>query len=61
MAQKTQFRPGDEAPNNGFYIEVSEARHRPPVRDPQTIHLEKGEHFPETANKDRQWTFKKNV
>lgn len=59
MGERTQFEPGDEAPNNGFYIEVSESGHAAPVKDPQMIHLERGDHFPETTNRNRKWTHKK--
>ena len=60
MGEKTQFRPGDRAPNNGLYLEVGESTHGPSVSEPQVIRLEQGDRFPETSNKDRIWTHKKN-
>ncbi len=60
MGEQTQFKPGDSAPNNGMYIEVSEDQHAGSVMDPQVIHLEKGEPFPRTSNDERKWTHKKN-
>ncbi len=60
MGEKTQFRPGDKAPNNGRYIEVGESVHGPSVSEPQVIRLQQGDRFPETSDKDRKWTHKKN-
>ncbi|PWI58307.1 YjzC family protein [Sulfoacidibacillus thermotolerans] len=60
MGERTQFNPGERAPNDGMYVEVSEARHAGSVKDTVVIHLQRGERFPETKNKDRKWTHKKN-
>ncbi|WP_078595290.1 YjzC family protein [Evansella clarkii] len=57
MGQSRHFKPGDKAPNNGFYVEIGETESM--VNDPQQIHLEAGERFPETKNKDRIWTYKR--
>ena len=57
MSQKRQFKPGNKAPNNGFYVEIGETESM--VKDPKQIHLEAGEEFPATTNKDRIWTYKR--
>jgi len=55
MGEKTEFEPGDKAPNNGEYIEVGEADFHMGINDPQIISMQKGDTFPETKNKDRKW------
>lgn len=60
MGEKTQFKAGDKAPNNGLYVEVSEQRHAGSPTENQIVRLERGERFPDTGNKDRKWTHKKN-
>jgi len=60
MGEQTQFVPGEYAPNNGFYMEVSEDHPAGSVKDPQIIRLEQGERFPETTNINRKWTHRKN-
>jgi len=60
MGERTQFEPGDRAPNDGVYIEVSESRHTGSLPDLHMIRLQQGDRFPETQNKDRKWTHKKN-
>lgn len=59
MGEETRFQPGDEAPNNGFYTEIGEGHHVSSVQDPQIIHMQRGDRFPETTNKNRQWTLHK--
>ncbi|UJL47651.1 YjzC family protein [Virgibacillus sp. NKC19-16] len=53
MAEQSQFRAGQKAPNNGIYIESGETGSN--VNDPQQVKLEAGEKFPENANQDRVW------
>lgn len=56
MGERTQFNPGDKAPNDGIYIEIDETKSM--IKNPKAIHLKAGEHFPETSNHNRKWTFK---
>lgn len=60
MGERTQFDPGEKAPNDGLYVQVSESRHTGSVADSQVIRLRQGDPFPKTANKDRKWTHKKD-
>ncbi|PPA68925.1 YjzC family protein [Jeotgalibacillus proteolyticus] len=53
MGQNHQFKPGQKAPNNGYYVEIGETGST--VNDPNQIKLKAGEEFPETKNKDRVW------
>ncbi|MCR6107346.1 YjzC family protein [Salipaludibacillus agaradhaerens] len=57
MSQRHQFKPGDKAPNNGKYVEIGETGSM--VQNPQQIHLEIGDTFPETRNHNRVWTYKR--
>ncbi|RDI47790.1 YjzC family protein [Falsibacillus pallidus] len=57
MGQSHQFRPGQKAPNNGIYVEIGETGSM--VKHPQKIKLKAGDHFPETSNDDRYWTYKR--
>ncbi|WLR51566.1 YjzC family protein [Bacillus tianshenii] len=57
MGQQRQFNPGDKAPNNGMYVEIGETGSM--VKNPQQIHLSAGDRFPETANHNRKWTYKR--
>jgi hypothetical protein len=56
MGQARQFRPGDSAPNNGIYVEIGETGSM--VQRPQSVKLKTGDHFPETSNHNRIWTYK---
>ncbi|MCI0182799.1 MAG: YjzC family protein [Acidibacillus sp.] len=60
MGERTQFEPGEIAPNNGMYVEISESPHTGSVPHGEVIQLNRGDHFPPTQNKDRKWTHKKN-
>jgi len=57
MGQKNHFRPGDEAPNDGIYIEIGESGSS--VMNPNQIKLKAGDRFPETSNHNRVWTHKR--
>ncbi|MBM7097887.1 MULTISPECIES: YjzC family protein [Alteribacter] len=57
MGQRRQFNPGDKAPNNGFYVEIGETGSM--VKNPRKLHMEAGDEFPATANKDRKWTYQR--
>lgn len=57
MGQRRHFKPGDKAPNNGFYVEIGDTESM--VKDPKQIHLEAGDTFPETTNHERIWTYKR--
>lgn len=60
MGEKTEFEPGDRAPNDGTYMEIGEKDFPMGITSPQMVHLNKGDEFPETKNKDRKWTKKSN-
>ncbi|MGN7358854.1 YjzC family protein [Paenibacillus sp. SAF-054] len=55
MGERTEFEPGDKAPNQGVYMEVGEKSFHTEIQDPQMITLERGETFPKTTNKNRKW------
>lgn len=57
MGQSRHFRSGDKAPNNGIYVEVGETGSM--VMHPKSIKLKAGDHFPETTNDDRHWTYQR--
>jgi hypothetical protein len=56
MGEKTEFRPGEEAPNTASYIEIGENDRIMGIKSPQKINLEAGEKFPNTSNHNRKWT-----
>ncbi|MMZ69317.1 YjzC family protein [Paenibacillus massiliensis] len=55
MGEKTEFEPGDKAPNDGYYMEVGEKSFHTEIQNPQHVHLLKGDTFPETTNHNRKW------
>jgi len=55
MGEKTEFKPGEEAPNDGRYIEIGERAFHMGVVDPQIINMKAGSKFPETTNHNRKW------
>lgn len=55
MGERTEFSPGDEAPNDGVYMEIGENDFHMGINDPQQVRLKKGQRFPETKNKNRKW------
>ncbi|PLT33858.1 YjzC family protein [Bacillus sp. V5-8f] len=57
MGQNHQFRPGQQAPNNGVYVEIGETGSM--VVNPQRIKLKTGDRFPETSNHNRLWTYRR--
>ncbi|WP_338781047.1 YjzC family protein [Metabacillus sp. FJAT-52054] len=57
MGQQHRFREGQKAPNNGVYVEIGETGDN--VMHPKQIKLSAGDHFPETSNHNRQWTYKR--
>ncbi|MEW9501560.1 YjzC family protein [Jeotgalibacillus marinus] len=57
MGQSHQFKPGNKAPNNGFYVEIGETGST--VNKPKKIKLEAGDSFPETTNHNRVWTYQR--
>ncbi|WP_096435758.1 YjzC family protein [Alteribacter populi] len=57
MGQNHQFRSGDKAPNNGFYVEIGDTESM--VNDPKKVHLKAGEKFPENSNHERKWTYQR--
>jgi YjzC-like protein len=57
MGQQHRFRSGQKAPNNGTYVEIGETGDG--VKNPAQIKLKAGDRFPETANDNRHWTYKR--
>ncbi|KHD85914.1 YjzC family protein [Heyndrickxia ginsengihumi] len=57
MGQQHRFRVGQKAPNNGIYVEIGEEGSM--VKNPKSIRLKAGDHFPENTNDGRQWTYKR--
>lgn len=55
MGEKSEFEPGDKAPNDALYIEIGEIGFPTQIQNPQQIRLNKGDTFPATTNKDRKW------
>lgn len=55
VGQSRQFRAGQKAPNNGYYIEIGEVGDG--VLNPQKIKLKAGDRFPENSNHNRIWTY----
>jgi hypothetical protein len=60
LGERTEFNPGDKAPNDGDYIEVGENSFHMGINDPKKITLAKGERFPETSNPNRKWKKQKS-
>lgn len=61
MGERTQFRPGDKAPNNGVYVEVGEDDFHTNINDPKRVKLKKGDQLPETTNDDRKWVLERKT
>ncbi|KEZ52251.1 MULTISPECIES: YjzC family protein [Metabacillus] len=57
MGQQHRFKSGQKAPNNGVYVEIGETGSM--VKNPRKIKLQAGDHFPETSNDDREWTYQR--
>ncbi|WP_139489858.1 YjzC family protein [Brevibacillus dissolubilis] len=55
MGEQSRFKPGDKAPNDGHYMEISENGPGAGIIDPLHVELQKGQHFPATRNKNRVW------
>jgi hypothetical protein len=55
MGEQSQFEPGQKAPNNAIYMEVSEDSFYMNVNDPKRIKLKRGDTFPPTSNGNRKW------
>ncbi|MBP1994620.1 YjzC family protein [Paenibacillus eucommiae] len=55
MGEKTQYNPGDHAPNDGEYIEIGENDFHMGINNPKMVTLQKGDHFPDTSNHNRKW------
>lgn len=59
MGERTRFSIGDQAPNDGEYMEIGENAFHMGIEDPGHIYLHKGEHFPKNSNDDRKWVLKR--
>ncbi|MDB4866324.1 MAG: hypothetical protein JWR03_657 [Cohnella sp.] len=55
MGESTEFNPGDQAPNDGVYIEIGEDSFHMGITNPQRIVLRAGQRFPATSNHNRKW------
>ncbi|MBW5448787.1 YjzC family protein [Cohnella sp. CFH 77786] len=55
MGEQTEFKPGDQAPNDGVYIEVGENDFHMHINNPKRIKMRAGGRFPETTNHNRIW------
>jgi hypothetical protein len=56
MGEKTEFRPGEEAPNTAHYIEIGENDDIMHINNPKKISMKAGDTFPNTSNHNRKWT-----
>lgn len=56
MGERTEFRPGEEAPNDGVYIEIGENDFHMGIKNPKRIKMRAGQTFPNTSNHNRKWT-----
>jgi len=54
LGQNRRFRAGQEAPNNGIYVEIGETGSM--VSNPKSVKLNTGDEFPENSNHNRVWT-----
>lgn len=59
MGERTEFRPGEQVPAAGEYVEIGENDFHMGINDPKTVTLKKHGIFPNTSNHNRKWT-KKN-
>jgi hypothetical protein len=57
MGQSHEFRSGQKAPNNGFYVEIGEEGSM--VKNPKKIKLKAGDKLPENSNHNRKWTYQR--
>jgi hypothetical protein len=55
LGEKTEFRPGEQAPNDGEYTEIGENSYHMGINNPHHITLKTGDVFPETSNHNRKW------
>nr|WP_135554602.1 YjzC family protein [Paenibacillus cymbidii] len=58
MGERTEFRPGEEVPTDGTYVEIGENDFHMGIMNPQSVKLKKGSSFPNTSNHNRKWTKK---
>ncbi len=56
MGEKTEFRPGETAPNTADYVEIGENDRIMGIQHPRRIRLSAGDRFPDTSNHNRKWT-----
>ncbi len=56
MGERTEFRPGEEAPNDGVYIEIGENDFHMGIKNPGRVKMRAGQKFPNTSNHNRKWT-----
>ncbi|WP_127582245.1 YjzC family protein [Paenibacillus koleovorans] len=59
MGERTEFKPGMRAPNDGTYMEIGDNDVHMGINNPQQITLKAGDPFPDTTNDDRVWKKKK--
>lgn len=59
MGERTQFQPGDDAPNDGVYVEVGVNDFHMGIEDPKRVELKKGDKFPRNSNHERTWVLER--
>jgi hypothetical protein len=55
LGERTEFSHGDQAPNDGEYIEIGENSYHMGINDPHQITLKAGDPFPKPSNHNRKW------
>lgn len=55
MGERKQLHPGDQAPNDGIYMETGVNDFHMGIENPATVELKKGDKLPETTNHERVW------
>lgn len=59
MGERTRFHPGEEAPNDGVYVEIGMQAHHMGIENPRRVELKKGEKMPSTTNHERKWVLER--
>ncbi|MDF2921127.1 MAG: YjzC-like protein [Paenibacillaceae bacterium] len=61
MGEASRFTVGQQAPNDGEYMEIGNHAVHMSINNPKHVHLKKGERFPENTNDDRVWVKKEHA
>ena len=59
MGEQTRFHGGDEAPNDGVYVETGTKDIHMGIQDPRRVKLKKGDKLPDPATDDRVWVLER--